>query len=213
MDTSGTDCLHLSISTWKKGATIYRQGDTGKYWYEVIRGFVRLCHYFGDGRRQVSRFAGRGDAFGFEIGMRQFSAEALTDTGLVCHAPSDDRTRFPAPGEQIGPHPALQRALTSAEDTMRLFSYNNAVDRVAVFLMKFNAYGDCADIIELPMSRQDLADHLGLTMHTVSRSISDLVKRGYFVLERPDRLRIANRAALERLVEFERIGTNVQLVA
>lgn len=196
-----------------KGQTIYRQGDVGKDWYEVSKGFVILCHYFGDGRRQVSRFAGTGDAFGFETGLRQFSAQALTDVELLRHADFDDQSSLIALDLLTGAHPALRRALEAVEETMRLFSYGNAVERIAAFLLKFSAYTESPGVIELPMSRQDLADHLGLTMHTVSRSISELARRDFFVLEKPDRIRITDRAMLEGFVEFEGIERNEQLVA
>ncbi|GMM92714.1 helix-turn-helix domain-containing protein [Qipengyuania sp. MTN3-11] len=213
METLSTSTVHLRIASWRKGQAIYRQGDEGRHWYEVVEGFVALCHYFGDGRRQVSRFAGRGDAFGFESGLRQFSAEALTDVGLVGHAFWDDRAPPIDMTPPSGSHPALQRALEAVENTMRLFSYPNAMHRTAAFLLQFSTYCEQPDIIELPMSRQDLADHLGLTMHTVSRSFSELARRSFFILEKPDRLKVLDRSGLEAMVEFEKMQGDDQLVA
>lgn len=209
------DAPNSPINTFdlSKGQSAYRQGDARDGWYEVTDGFIALCHYFGDGRRQVSRFVGPGDAFGFGIGLRQFSAEALTDLRLKRHTfqvAFDDTT---SPIHINTPHPALRRAMEAVEGTIRLFSYTHASDRVAAFLLNFSRYGGHTESLHLPMSRQDLADHLGLTMHTVSRSICDLARRGYFQLERPDLIRISDRARLEQLVEYEPTPNQEQLVA
>ena len=213
MATKERPALHPGISSLGRGRTVYCQGDVGNCWYEVARGFLRLCHYFGDGRRQVLLFAGPGDAFGFETGLRQYSAETLTEVELVRHSQYDECTQLLQQTSWSGPHPALRRALKAVEDTMRLFSYGNATERIAAFLLQFAAYSEPSDIIALPMSRQDLADHLSLTMHTVSRSISELARRGYFELEKPDRIRITDQEKLEGLVGFEKIAMHDRLVA
>ena len=184
-------------------SVIYRQGDPPSCWYEVRQGFVMLCRYFANGRRQVARFVGPGEAFGFECGSRQFSAECLTNTQLIYHCVQDVEQSLPCTIETLGPHPAMQRALQSLEDAMRLFRYGNALERVAAFILGFSAYSENPNMVTLPMSRQDLADHLGLTMHTVSRSIRDLARRGYFHIEKPDLICIKDRKELEWLVEYE----------
>ena len=76
----------------------------------------------------------------------------------------------------------------------------SAEERVAGFLLEMagrNARGGAA--IELPMSRQDIADYLGLTIETVSRTITQLVQSGTIVLETSRRIRFRNHAALNRL--------------
>lgn len=199
---SATSHLCLSI---QKGQTICHQGEVGEYWYEVTKGFIMLCHHFPDGRRQVSRFAGPGDAFGFEVGIRQISAEALTD-GMVIRHPSNSTPQQAQEGfsfHSLAPHPAMWHAIESVEETMRLLSYTGACERLTAFLLSFSRYGDDGNLIDLPMSRRDLADHLGLAIHTISRTISQLCKRGYIALERSDRIRITNRKAFEQLIEYE----------
>lgn len=185
--------------SFKKDAIIFRQGEIAKYWYEVVSGHARLCHYFGDGRRQVTHFPAAGDVFGFEHGLRQFSAEALTDLVLIRHEPLDglDSTHS---DEKQAQSQAVQRALESTERNLRLFSQPNACRRIGAFLLDFGNHSGAGDRIALPMSRQDLADHLGLTMHTVSRSISQLVKRGMLAAESPTHLIIADRPAFEEFV-------------
>lgn len=212
MEDEKSEGLGPKTSSVAKGQIAYFQGEPGDSWYEVVSGFMMLCHFFGDGRRQIFRFAGPGDAFGFEIGQRQSSAEALTDAKVIRH-PLVEIDRRQEYERFSGSHPALQRALRAVEETIQLFSYGHADERIVAFLLKFGEHADQPGLIELPMSRQDLADHLGLTMHTISRSISELARRGFFVLEKPDRLRIIDRAGMESLVQFEGVEQHAQLVA
>jgi CRP/FNR family transcriptional regulator, nitrogen fixation regulation protein len=75
----------------------------------------------------------------------------------------------------------------------------NAEERVAGFLLEMAGRGSANAAIELPMSRQDIADYLGLTIETVSRTITQLVQSGVIVLETSRRIAFRNRAALHRL--------------
>ena len=157
------------------------------------------------GLRGAEGLAGPGDAFGFEVGIRQISSEALTDSEIIRH-PSNSTPQQAQEGfsfHSLAPHPAMWHAIESVEETMRLLSYTGACERLTAFLLSFSRYGDDENLIDLPMSRRDLADHLGLAVHTISRSISQLSKRGYIALERSDLIRITNRQAFEQLIEYE----------
>ena len=75
----------------------------------------------------------------------------------------------------------------------------SAEERVAGFLLEMSRRNSSGATIDLPMSRQDIADYLGLTIETVSRTFTQLVQSGTIVLETSRRILFRNRAALNRL--------------
>lgn len=192
-----------------KGEIIFRQGEVARYWYELTSGSVRLCHYFGDGRRQITHFPVAGEVFGFERGLRRVSAEALADLTLVRHDIQEA-----SEGGMLPSH-GMQCALEAADRNLSLFSHSDACHRLAAFLLDFRHRTQSDERVKLPMCRQDLADHLGLTMYTVSRSMSQLVKRGLLVADNPVELRIVDRQALEAFVGVDWVEPELtaQLIA
>ena len=75
----------------------------------------------------------------------------------------------------------------------------NAQERIAMFLLEMAARAPGADSVELPMSRQDIADYLGLTIETVSRTLTQLEHDSSIALTSSRRIVLRNRAALTRL--------------
>jgi CRP-like cAMP-binding protein len=99
-----------------------------------------------------------------------------------------------APGQQASQNRELQRV---HQHTLVLIK--NAEERVASFLLEMAGRGPSGTAIELPMSRQDIADYLGLTIETVSRTFTQFVQSGFIVPETSRRIQFRNRGALNRL--------------
>ncbi|MBR2171514.1 helix-turn-helix domain-containing protein [Sphingopyxis sp.] len=191
-----------TILKFRKGEIIFSQGDPGDCWFEVISGTVRTCHFHVDGHRQLTGFFYQGDVFGVGYGSRDAAAEAVTNTIL---------TRRPALGgdpDSLGQNRALERALDSANQCIFLLGRRNANERVAAFLLiaakRLSALGS----IPLPMTRGDIADHLGLTIHTVSRTISGFVRQGLIELEGPQLCRLVDLDGL-RAIAGEEMGVAI----
>jgi CRP/FNR family nitrogen fixation transcriptional regulator len=94
----------------------------------------------------------------------------------------------------------MMRSLERAQNHMLLLGRKSAVERIATFLLDLAARISEDGHVDLPMSRIDIADHLGLTIETVSRSLTQLEREG--VIEVPAHRRLivlSNRAALQRL--------------
>ncbi|WP_281063737.1 helix-turn-helix domain-containing protein [Sphingomonas sp. LaA6.9] len=177
-----------SLLSYAKGDVLYRQDDHADCWFEVVSGIVRTCRLYADGRRQLMGFFYPGDAFGVDHEIYKASAEAVTDQVLAHRHLSRDALVDDA---------ALQRALKSAEDCIFLLGHRTAAERLAAFLLAFGERTGAQGEIALPMSRCDIADYLGLTIETVSRTISDFVRRGLIALDAPQRVRLLDARRLK----------------
>ena len=89
--------------------------------------------------------------------------------------------------------------LERAQDHMLLLGRKNAEERVASFLLQMAERASAESTVELPMSRQDIADYLGLTIETVSRTFTHLEDEATIELPSSRRVQLCNRAALRRL--------------
>lgn len=194
---------------FRKGEIVYAQGDPASDWYEVIAGTVRTCYLYASGHRQLTGFYYPGDVFGIEAGTHEASAEAVTnatlrridrnarpDQSLMQH-PVQISTGHPAPPP---PSSALESALKNAQDSIFLLGHRTAAERMAAFLLATSRRIGRDKPFQLPMSRSDIADYLGLTIHTVSRTLSDFVRRGLITLNGPQMMTIDDRRGL-RAVE------------
>lgn len=161
------------ISFFPAGAEIYGQDETARSIYRVEFGAVRIYRLLADGRRQISAFHLPGEIFGFEADARHhFFAEAISNTGV---------RRFPLAtsasiaGELL---PLALRSLLRAQDHLLVLGRQSACERVATFLVELAERQAGLNQIELPMSRMDIGDYLGLTIETVSRVFSKLKEKG-----------------------------------
>ena len=191
-----------TILKFRKGEIIFSQGDPGDCWFEVISGTVRTCHFHIDGHRQLTGFFYQGDVFGVEYGLRDSAAEAVTNAVLARRPASSGGPDAP------GQNRALERALDSANQCIFLLGRRNANERVAAFLLiaakRLSAIGS----VPLPMTRGDIADHLGLTIHTVSRTISGFVRQGLIELDGPQSCRLLDPGGL-RAIAGEEAGVAI----
>ncbi|MCB1496286.1 MAG: helix-turn-helix domain-containing protein [Bauldia sp.] len=161
---------------YARNSEIYGEGEPVDNVYRVVSGAVRTYKLLSDGRRQIGDFHIQGDVFGLEIGTeRHFTAEAIADavvlvakrSALVSLAGKD-----PSLSAELWTHTAKE--LKRAQDHLLLLGRKRAQERVATFLLDMAGRG-CSDIVlDLPMSRQDIADYLGLTIETVSRTLTRL---------------------------------------
>lgn len=152
---------------------IYGEGEPIDYFYKVLSGTVRTCKVRIDGRRQIGGFYLPGDVFGVEVGAEHsFSAEAVTD----CQVLLINRRRVMA---------RAARETAVARELWRLMGHElgrvqdhilllikSAEERVASFLLEMA--GPVSETINLPMTRQDIGEYLGLTIETVSRTLAHL---------------------------------------
>ena len=183
-----------------RNSEIYGENERAEYLYKVISGSVRTYKVLNDGRRQICAFYLPGDIFGLEIGDEHtFSAEAVIDckvlvikrSALVALAGRDSNVARKLWTMTAG---ELQRA----QDHIMLL-IKTAQERVAGFLLEMWARAPAGNEIDLPMSRQDIADYLGLTIETVSRTLTQLENSATIAVPTSRRIVLRNRSALSRL--------------
>jgi CRP-like cAMP-binding protein len=171
---------HLQATTLRfvAGQLIFNEGQRACRWYEVVQGTVRTCRFHLDGQRHLTGFFFSGDVFGAEDGHYATAAEAVTDVVLRCYrvdniARNDDP--MPPKDDTVS---ILFRAMSSAQRYQFIMGCRTAAERLAAFLLCLQQKAGKNPELLLPMSRNDIADFLGLTIHTVSRTFTDLSRRG-----------------------------------
>jgi CRP/FNR family transcriptional regulator len=188
------------------GMTIFREGDQAQNLYTITAGAVKLYKLLSDGRRQITSFLFPGDFFGMTINDNYaYTAETMSPV-VVCRFP---RRKLEALFEEL---PLLEKkllgattqGLAAAQEQMLLLGRKTARERVASFLVMLRrrlcGSGERVCLFALPMSRSDIADFLGLTIETVSRTLTALKRDGLIAL--PD----ANHVAIQRLDELLHIA-------
>lgn len=189
--------------SFARNEEIYAERDTSDGWYKVIAGTVRICKLLADGRRHIAEFCFAGDCFGFDIlGERTFSAEAIGDVVVM---------RYPRPATErlLDGNPQFARRLCDmtlrdlahAQNRTLQLGKMTALERVANFLLEVAERRDSRRVVDVPMSRSDIADYLGLTIETVCRVLSGFKRDGAIAISTPHRIELSDRDALELLCE------------
>jgi CRP/FNR family nitrogen fixation transcriptional regulator len=196
----GTIELMGALVLFTRNSEIYGENEPADYLYKVLSGTVRTYKVLVDGRRQIGCFYLPGDMFGLEIGDEHtFSAEAITDCKIIVIKRSAVVALAARDNEVARQMWALTaRELQRAQDHV-LALIRSAQERVAGFLLEMADRASEGGAVELSMSRQDIADYLGLTIETVSRTLTQLEKSATIELPTSRRVVLRNRSALTRL--------------
>jgi CRP/FNR family transcriptional regulator len=166
------------------GEAAFAEEEMATSFCSVLDGVLRLYKLLPDGRRQIVGFALPGDFLGMNVsGRHNFSADAI-GSAAICRFPRVPFGRF----VEDKPHllrrinELASRELSQARDHMVLLGRRSAEEKVAAFLLNWRArlarLNGPSPVISLPMSRQDIADYLGLTIETVSRTLTRLERDG-----------------------------------
>jgi CRP-like cAMP-binding protein len=190
-----------------RDAPLFYEGDLAEHCYRVVSGAIRTCKVLADGRRQLADFFLPGDLIGFDVGeSHSFTAEAITDSVVL---------KFPRRRVEtlMSDHPRAGRAvlalaierLAAAQSQMVLLGRKNATERLASFILglidRTGQAGAEMPVIELTMTRADIADYLGLTIETVSRTFARLKRLDAITLPNPQRVVVRDRDLLDDLAE------------
>jgi CRP-like cAMP-binding protein len=186
--------------SYSRNAEIFGENEPADYLHKVVSGSVRTYKILSDGRRQIGGFYLPGDIFGLEFTrVHTLSAEAITDAKILVvkrstlHALS---SRNASIAQEL--FALTGRELQRVQDRILLL-VKSAQERVASFLLEMSERVAGGNAIELPMSRQDIADYLGLTIETVSRTLTMLETCAAIEVPTSRRIVLRNKSALNRM--------------
>lgn len=193
--------ITAAATRYSRNEEIFGEGDEADFVYRVKRGTVRLYRTLADGRRQIGAFHLAGDEFGFEMGAEHtFSAEAVSDCEIV--AVRREAVYRKADADAAFSRQLWSRAvaeLATARDHMLLLGRQTAMERVAAFLVEMADRSRDGATVTLPMSRQDIADYLGLTIETVSRTLTQLTEQGKIEIPTARTIKLRSLSTLRQL--------------
>lgn len=187
---------------------IFLEGDRADRAFQILSGVLMLYKLLADGRRQVVELLGPGDMFGLSLDASyDCSAECLVPCSVVAY----DRSAFErSPALLRTLNRCMQAQMGALREHAMLLGRKSALERVASFLLRCvpnrsphacvgpHVMGERAEV-HLTMTRQEIADYLGLTIETVSRAFSELRRRGILVTEKPEEVRITDVCRVCRL--------------
>ncbi len=193
--------------TFESGDCIFDEGEPARHVFNVTEGAVKIFKLLADGRRQVTGFLFAGDFLGLASDEAYaYSAEAVSTT-RVC------RFQRRQLDEMLQRYPLMERRLldiasnelAQAQEQMLLLGRKTAKERIASFLLLLSRRarqgGRQENPVTVPMSRSDIADYLGLTTETVSRTFTKLKSEGLIELLREGRVRLADKGTLTEIAE------------
>jgi CRP/FNR family transcriptional regulator len=188
---------------------LFAEGDEASHLYRIETGAMALYKVLADGRRQVVGFAYPGDLIGLCVdGEHLMNAQAVKPTRVRClpvAALREAATRDPALAFKL--YEAVARELAATRDLMLTTGQRSAIERVAGFLLAFSRRnkrnGQDPASFELPMTRTDIGDFLGLTIETVSRTFTKLRQLGLIELVSSNHVRLSRIRQLECMADGE----------
>lgn len=189
---------------------IYFEGDLPERLFEVLEGVVKLYQMTLDGHRQITGFAYPGQVFGLGWnGTCPTTAEALTSSRLCSYPLAKlERIAVELPTFGVRLFRMISAELVAAHGHMLLLGRKSAIQKMASFLLALShrnlEQGADPDQLHLPMTRTDIADYLGLTIETVSRTITLLCRMGVIALPQRHDPTILNILLLMQMAEGER---------
>jgi CRP-like cAMP-binding protein len=197
----GKRFLNMKTRTLKKAQNLFREGDDVRHIYEVTSGVLRLTKVLEDGRRQVIAFGYPGDIIGFpHNGMYHTECDAISTTEVISHSIDDLESGERNPELHQRLVMATLKEISAMQDHFMMLGRKSASEKTASFLSvlmertgkPLGAYTH----FEFPMNRADIADFLGLTVETVSRTITMLRKSKLIALENSKSVIVLDEDAL-----------------
>ncbi len=196
-----------SVHNFLQDHEIFAEGANAEFFYKVVSGVVRTCKFLVDGRRQIDAFHIPGDIFGLEAGSEySLSAEAVSECTVIVYR--KNKLDLLAVGDRNLSQELLDfamRGMARAQEHSLLLGRRSAVEKVAGFLLgwagKSSHRGMAGNqgMVTLAMTRQDIADYLGLTIETVSRTLSQLERDHVIELPSARQIHLRNLDTLEDL--------------
>jgi CRP/FNR family nitrogen fixation transcriptional regulator len=189
--------------SYDRDEEIYGEGEPAEYLYCVRRGAVRTFKLLRDGRRQIDAFHLPGEFFGVTAADAHIlSAEAVVDAKVaIVKRSALEKASTHDPDTACALWRMTAGELHKAQQHMLLLGRKSAMERVIAFLLDMDRRLAVAGVLALPMCRRDIGDYLGLTLETVSRSLSALLNQGALSFSGSRQIVLNNRERLWAMSE------------
>lgn len=205
---------HAQATRLKEGDAAFRQGEPVERFFILLGGHLKVMQITADGEQVVVRYVNPGDVFGIAraMGRQHYPATALAvEESLVISWPASDWDNFITHNAQFASS-ALQtvgQRLQDAHSRIRELSTEEVEQRVARAILRLaEKSGEPVDggiRINFPITRQDIAEMTGTTLHTVSRLLSDWKDKGWVDTGRK-RISVLSPEKLSQLANGARPG-------
>lgn len=165
---------------------VFCEGDPRSHVYRVEEGVIAIYKTLFDGRRRIIDFAYPGDFIGLGVlGEHIMSAQATCPARVRCLSASALESLAETDASlALKLYKSVCQDLLAARSLLVTVGQRSAVERMAAFLLALHRRGsDANDVIKLAMRRSDIADLLGLTIETVSRTLTKLREMGVIEVE------------------------------
>ena len=191
---------------------LFGEGDKAAHVFTLVQGTAKLTRLLPDGREQVLGFRFAGDVLGYTGAEHYPFAAQLLTTAQVCRL---ERRRLDG---LLRRYPARERRLldlcvqelAATQEQLVTVGRRTAEARVAAFLLSLAEAGrrrhHPGGVLDMPMTRADIADFLGLTLETVSRTLTAFRRRGWVREPSHGRVELLRREALLELTEGDQRG-------
>jgi len=206
-----TSVLKPSEHKYRKHNILFHDGDEAKYIYEVISGTIKTTKMLIDGRQQIIGFFGSGDVIGMPFNASvACTAEAVTDACVLCYPIVQVEKQMACSATFSKTMLKLVHTeLIERMDHMVSLGRKRPAERVASFLLKCQSKPPVGipnnRYVELPMSRTDIADYLGLTQETVCRILSQFRRTGLINATHSHEVKIQSLSSLEAMAEISAV--------
>ena len=189
------------------GLPLYHEGDQARTVFEIMEGVVRTSKLLSNGKRQIISFYYPGDVVGLSHDSAYHTeCEAVTDVQLRVVVRNAASIRFdadPLAADALLHHATME--ISNLQEHFLMLGCKSATERIASFLISMvhrnGRHGDCCTLVSLPMKRADIADYLGVTIETVSRTLTKLKRSGMITLPDPHCVCIKDLKALKSVSE------------
>lgn len=165
-----------AIQSYREHQEIYSETGEANRFYKIISGVVRICRFLSDGRRQIESFHSEGEIFGLEYGSNYtMTAEAASDCSLLVYRRTHSdilSVNDPQLSQELLSFAI--RTLSRAQTHSLVLGRRSAIEKVAHFLLECANYSKGGKTVIVKMGRSDIGDYLGLTIETISRTLSQM---------------------------------------
>lgn len=193
---------------YKKGQIIFFEGDVSDKFYIINKGKIKIYKYTKEGKEQILYILSEGDFLGYlsllKKGKFDFNAEALEDVS-VCLLTKDDFDNIVKKTPEISLRilENLHDRLVSLENLVQTLSTKDIEARIAGLLISFakdfGSIDKSGTVIEMPLSREEMANYIGVTRETMSRKLSAMEEEGIIELVGNKKIVIKDKETLENL--------------